>query len=235
MTAKKLAEAIEAVDWNANVKAFLKSTPEVEAIANANMRIAIWCRQFELADKGNAALGFVREIQTKAQQLTALIALGLYQSAASAMRGIVEGGLYYSYFRTHPEELATLIRDARYFIGKREILAYHRLHSANFGALEQAFGLIGRLEEWYGKVSAIVHHQVPGIWTGHTALKDVQYSAPISKEVIGVYVDGEDVLHKLFLCTVGSALWDGFSVTAKIHLLKGLSGNHKTVLNLDAA
>jgi hypothetical protein len=235
MTAKKLAEAAEAVDWNQNVKAFLKNTSDVEAIATANMRIAIWCRQFELADKGNAALGFVREIQTKAQQLTALIALGLYQSAASAMRGILEGGLYYSYFRTHPEELATLVRDSKYFVGKREILAYHKLHTVNFGTLEQAFGLNGQLESWYSKVSAIVHHQVPGIWAGHTALKDVQYNSAISKEVVGVYVAGEDVLHKLFFCTVGSSLWDGFSVTAKAYLLKNMSGNHKTLLNLDSA
>lgn len=63
MTREKLETAISSVDWNANISEFVKETSLTETIANCNLRLAVWSKQFEETDKENPALSFVREMQ----------------------------------------------------------------------------------------------------------------------------------------------------------------------------
>src|ERR1022692_288533 len=142
MTKDNLEKALAAVDWNANVSVFTKDATQPEIVAKANLRLAVWSRQLEITDKGNPALAFVREMQVTGHQVAALIALALYKPAAGGMRTTFETALYYSYFRTHKAELATLVRDSEFFISKKEIIDYHKQHSHNFSALQQSFGLV---------------------------------------------------------------------------------------------
>lgn len=90
-------------------------------------------------------------MQTAGIQAAILIGLAMYKASASSMRAMLEAGLYYTYFRTHPEELATLVSDARYFIGKSEIIDYHKLHSAGFKSNQEKLGLITKLDSWYSE------------------------------------------------------------------------------------
>jgi hypothetical protein len=235
MPASKLNAALSAVDWNKNVTAFLSQKATTEAVANANMRIAIWSKQFENADHGNPALCFVREMQVSGTHVAALVALALYKPAAAAMRAMLETGLYYTYFRTHPSELATLVRDAEYYVDKKEVLEFHKLHSAEFTALQSKLGLVSRLEQWYAEVSAVVHGQIPGTWIEHQALASTAPITTTEKIVVTKFIEGVDVLHRLFLCTTGKHLWDHFSSAAKKELLHGLPGATKSALKLDAA
>ena len=110
---KHLAAALNAVDWAANIGAFIDNSADAQAVEDANLRTAVWAKQLEGADHGNPALSFVREMQTAAQGAATLIALGLYKASAASMRSMAEAGLYYTYFRTHPAELATLVRDTK--------------------------------------------------------------------------------------------------------------------------
>lgn len=235
MTVGKLTDALDAVDWNANVDAFLLDRASIEAIAAASTRLAMWAKQFESVDAGNPALCFVREMQVASHHVAALLSLGLYKPAAGAMRTLLEAALYYSYFRTHQAELATLATNHSFFVSKAELLDYHKAHTPKFTELQSALGLISGLDKWYSFVSAVIHGQNPGAWVEHTALKDIKYVKTTLEIAVKTYCEGEQLTHKLFLCTVGRQLWDDFSSPAKKLLLAGLPGDKKTALGLDRA
>ena len=64
MAYDKLKQALFSVDWNANVKAFLDDDISLaQKMAECNLRLAIWSKQFEEIDAGNLALPFIREMQ----------------------------------------------------------------------------------------------------------------------------------------------------------------------------
>jgi hypothetical protein len=235
MPRAKLEAALSGVDWNSNVAVFLKDTANSEIIARANMRLAIWSRQLENTDVGNPALSFIREMQVAGHHVPALTSLALYKPAAASMRIVFETALYYTYFRKHPSELATLVRDKSYFVTKSEIIDYHKLHTPDFKVLEQCFGLVGRIEEWYGFVSSLIHGQIPGHWNTHIDFTKLKHVNSIIPAVTKAFQDGEEIVHYLFLCTVGRELWDGFSSPAKKQLLSGIAGDRKAALGLDAA
>ena len=140
MPTKALASALSAVDWNSNANEFLADALTCEKIASCNMSLALWAHQIELEEAGNPALSFLREMQISGQHVAALCALALYKPAAASMRTVVESCLYYSYFRTHPSELATLVRSSKYFTDKYSILEYHKEHTPKFSERQQALG-----------------------------------------------------------------------------------------------
>ncbi|MCK4826505.1 hypothetical protein KA005_62765, partial [bacterium] len=141
MEPTKLQKALNAVDWNANVNEFLTNRSLTEAIAQYNLRLAIWSKQLENADKGNPALSFIREMQVAGHYVAILVSLALYKPAAAATRNVLETALYYTYFRTHLSELTTLVRNEDYFIHKSDIIEYHKLHTPNFKEFQSCFGL----------------------------------------------------------------------------------------------
>jgi len=228
----KLVAAVSAVDWQANIDSFAGSSDCKDRVAAANKRIAQWAKQLETVDKGNAALTFVRELQVQGHYAAALISLALYKPAASAMRAMLETALCYTYFRTHPVEMQTLVRDADFFVDKRTVVEFHRKHSVGFGKKQQAVGFISRLEKWYSTISAIVHGQVPGKWTTHTQLQGIAHNPRVCDEAIQALMDGEDVVHRLMLCTIAPEMWYGFTPSAKKELLKGFPATTRAALGL---
>jgi len=235
MTVAKLSSALSAVDWNNNVQVFLKDTKSAEIVADVSMKLAVWARQLETVDHENPSISFIREMQISSQQVAALTALALYKTAAGAMRSMFENALYYTYFRTHLSELETLVRDPAYFVDKRQLIEYHKTHTVRFTELQSKLGLITRLNTWYSKVSAIVHGQIPGKWTEHKTLSDIKHIEATRALVVEVFREGGDLVHCLFLCTVGQNFWDVFSTPSKKMLLAGLSGDLKKALMLDIA
>lgn len=235
MPSKYLEAGLNAVDWQKNVADFLALPNAKDEISKANLRIAIWAKQFEKIDHGNPALCFVREMQIAGQDVAAASALSLYKCAASSIRNIVETALYYSYFRNHPKELETLVRDSKYYLSKEDILEYHKKHTPNFLKHQEKLNLIGKLNPWYSNVSAIVHGQIPGAWIEHKALSEISLNTTTLNVVVKTFCDGEEIVHLLFLCTTGHELWDFFSSSAKKELIHGLSGEIKATLGLDAA
>jgi hypothetical protein len=118
---------------------------------------------------------------------------------------------------------------------KRDLIEYHRKHTPGFSELQGRLGLLVRLERWYSRTSAIVHGQIPGSWVEHKAIAEIRTIAATQDVVVATFIEGEEVVHSLLLCTVGRALWDGFSSTAKKQLLSGLRGDVKEALALDSA
>lgn len=235
MHSAKLLEAVGSVDWNANVALFSKLDNDVSQISAANYRLAVWSKELETLDVTVPAICFVREMQIAGQNTAAALSLALYKLAAGSMRTVLETALYYTYFRTHTSELATLSRDDKYFITKQDVLDYHKTHTSRFTELQMKVNLVGRLNTWYSKVSAVVHGQIPGAWIKHSALKDIACDEALLNEATKTFVEGEEVVHLLLLITVGRENWDSFSKHAKTVLLKGLTGEVKTLIGLDSA
>lgn len=228
-----LPQVLKKVDWQSNIDAAFADPQSLQELEQALYRIAVWSHQLETAEEGNPALCFVREMQLAAQQGAALIGLCLYKSAAASARTVVETCLYYTFFRSHLEELSTLIRVERYYISKTEIIDYHKLHTKGFMAHQEVFGLIGNLEQWYSRVSAVVHGQIPGAWNDHAALDQISFSDATHKLAVETLVTGERLVHELLLSTTGNYLWSSFAPDAKKQLLKGLAGEKRQLLGLD--
>ena len=167
MPVDKLKAALGAIDWKKNIDVFLADAKASQSIAAANLRLAIWSHQLEIANSGNPALSFVREMQIAGQHVAVLMALSLYKPAAGSIRAVVETALYYSYFRTHPAELETLVRGTGFYIDKRDVIEFHKQHTTDFNDHQQMFGFLTRLEKWYSQISSVVHGQVPGVWIEH--------------------------------------------------------------------
>jgi hypothetical protein len=231
----KLAQALAGIDWAKNIQAFTSDAVCIEGIAKANLRLAVWAKQFESVEKSNPALCFIREMQLAGHHVAVLSGLALYKCAAGSMRTMVETALYFTYFRTHPSELATLVRDPDYYVTKSDLVEYHKEHTRDFVDLQKHFALLTRLQAWYGIVSAVIHGQVPGKWTQATSLSEIHYIGPTLRLVTDTFAEGSELVHNLFLCTVGRELWDHFSPTAKGTLIAGLAGPVKAKLGLDRA
>ncbi len=235
MSIGKLQAALSSANWSNNVNAFLADASACGRLSECNMRLAIWARQFENTDKGNPALSFIREMQIAGQNVTVLVALSMYKPAASVIRTVLETALYYSYFRSHPAEMATLAKAEGYYVEKRDIIDFHRRHTPTFSTTQQKLGVVSRIDNWYSEISSIVHGQIPGTWIDHKAITEIAPIKSTQYTVIEFFSKGEDIVHRLFLCTVGAQLWHGFSSQAKAKLLSGLTGDEKKVLALDSA
>ncbi|MCR8958564.1 hypothetical protein M0765_012760 [Variovorax sp. S2] len=173
MTVLQLKKALSSVDWNAGVLNFSNDANTMEKFDKGCARIAEWVRGLASADAGNPALAFLWSAQTAANTAVVSSSLSLYHAAAASIRNVVENGLYYSYFRSHPAELATLVRDKSFYISKADVIAFYRLHIPEFKSIQEKLGLQSRLENWYSDISAIVHGQLPGVWVHHVAIKDI--------------------------------------------------------------
>jgi len=235
MPHNKLKSALSTVDWNSNVSEFLKEEGICDTMEKCNVRLAIWAKQFEIADRGNPSLAFITEMQVAGHLVAALTSWALYKPAAAAMRTMMETALYYTYFRTHPSELATLARQPNFIIYKEYILDYHKTHTPDFLKLQDQFGLIGKCKEWYKMISSIVHGQLPGKWVNHKPLADTKHVKGTLSTVLKSFSEGEEIVHQLFLCTAGRELWEHFAAGAKRKLLSGIHGGVKAVLGLDSA
>jgi hypothetical protein len=230
-----LKKALSSVEWEKNVEQFLANQSVVNAMGEPALRLALWAKQIEEALRGNQALPFVREMQVSAQQAIALTALALYKPAASAMRALFEAALYFSYFQDHPRELATLLTNDKYYVQKEELLEYHKQHTHAFTENQEQFGLVGRLNQWYARMSRIIHGQIPGGWVHQHSLAGIKPNSQTTKRVVDEFAEVVAIVNDLLLCTVAQDIWHNVSTAAKRELTKGLSGAAKAQLRLDTA
>lgn len=230
-----LSRSLSAVDWNANVAEFLSNDADVQRFEACNSRLAVWSKQFESVDGKNPALSFIREMQSAGHSVPALASLALYKQSAAGMRTVLESALYYSYFRVHPVELATLVRETSYYVRKSEVIDFHLRHTVGFSDRWRAIGLNGRLDEWYGRASSIIHGQIPGKWTVHAALAKTGHRTGMVSEVVAMFEKCEEIVHHFFLCTLGQEMWSDFSSGARGALLKGVAGPTKAAIGLTSA
>jgi hypothetical protein len=229
-----LSSALAAVDWRDNIDFFVKSRSLVRRIAACNYRLAVWAKQYVSIDTLNPAVSFVHEMQQSGFHVAALAALALYRPAAAAIRTAVEAGLYYTYFRTHPAELATLARASGYFISKKELLDYHKNHSRGFIRNSRLLQQPSRFVTWYSQISSVIHGQLPGKWGQLTSLSAAKPNKEVLEELVLSFESGIDNLNDLFVLTAGRDLWAKFSPESKLFLLDKIPLAKRRALRMDS-
>jgi hypothetical protein len=230
-----LSKALKSVDWTVNVDLLCSNDALAERIQACNMRLAVWGRQIEKTEAGTPSLSFVREMQHAGHHAACLIGLALYKPAAASMRTVLECALYHGYFRVHIAELATLVRDDKYYVSKKEIIDFFNKHQPGFIAVQSKLGFVSHLEAWYSKASAIVHGQIPGAWSKGKGISEFVPDELLAENAILHFEELVMLVQDLFLCTIAQEHWSNFSTEAKKFILKGMPGETKTLLKLDAA
>lgn len=160
-----LTDVLKGVDWNGNVSRFAQGSTRIKKLTACCEKISVFTHELSFQDFDNAALPFLQEMKASSFQAPACLALGLAKPAAGLMRAAVENALYFSYFRVHPSELRTLRIDDNYYLTKRSIIEYHKKHTPYFSTRAEKLGLLNGLDNWYSTISAIVHGQIPGVWS----------------------------------------------------------------------
>ncbi len=221
------------VDWKSNIVAALSDANIAGKIDLCAKRNAIWLTQVISAEPGNPAKPFLVEVMALSQQAPALACCGYYRSAVSSARSIVESALYYTFFRSHPLELASLLRDQKYYISKGDVLDFHRQHTLNFNSYQARLDLISSLELWYQKVSAVTHSQIPGAFTGGINLSDIKFDNELFSQSMDMIFDAWEIVEALFFSTLSQELWRLFAPDAKDQLTKGMAGDTRAALGLD--
>jgi hypothetical protein len=236
VTADKLKREVSSVDWNALVGSFDIPNSLASELLDAAAKLAVWATEIEKLETNEESLAFVREAQVQMHHAIACTVLGLYKPGAAAMRAIVESCLYYTFFRSHPAELSTLVRDPKYYVDKTDIIEFHRLHTPDFAVREQAVNFVQRLTVWYSTSSAVAHGQIPGRWLnpGYEKLADLKHDAEIASEVSAHLVEGLSLSSNLFLVTL-TEYWPSLAVASKRSFMKGLSPTQRTTLGLKLA
>jgi hypothetical protein len=230
-----LCRALRAVDWGANIDALCNDAASATELDRLISRFSLWAGQLSAVELDNEAIRFIHEAQLHTHFTCALIALGLYKPAAASMRAFIECTLYYTYFRSHPAELATLVRDSNYYLQRAEIVEFHKTHTPHFVAKDKAVGLTARLSSWYSTVSAIVHGQVPGEWIASEDLRKSRQVPALTAKAVTKLGEAIAIADGLLFCTITEDMWTSFSVGAKRTLVRGMPGPTKVALGLSVA
>lgn len=231
-TGDYLKSALQKIQWGQHVDEFVSDPSDLETIGNAAHRIGTWCNALSLVESGNPAVSFLAQTQVESHYIAALIPLSLYKPAAASMRTAFESVLYYSYFRSHTAELRSLVRDAEYYVSKNDIIDFHKTHTPEFRARQEAFGLISRINFWYSRTSAIIHGQLPGKWVTHSKLADLRPDAVTKNEALLEFSTAAEIISHFLLCSIDADCWSAIDKQSKQYFLKGISGSIKEKLNL---
>jgi hypothetical protein len=227
----KLADVLTTVDWNKIVTDSVAKSAFIGPATNCCKKISLFTHELIFQDAGNPATPFLQEMKASAFQVPACLALGLAKPAAGLMRSSVENALYYSYFRSHPSELRTLVVDEKFYLSRKSIVDYHLKHTPDFSTRAEKLGLIDALDNWYGSISAIVHGQIPGVWSSKS-LSDTASLGNDIRRAIRVFEQATKLIQAILLSTVPSQDWDGINPLNRKRLLSGLTAKDKRVLDL---
>lgn len=230
--AYSIQSALGGIDWNSLVENFCLDHDLANRVEDSSVLLAVWSGQLEKIDSNNPALAFVREMQVSGHHVASLIALGLFKPAAASMRSTVECALYYMYFREHIAELRTLARDPAYYVSKSDIIDFFKIHSSNFGDRQSALNLVGKLNSWYSKTSAIVHGQIPGVWVSEPSLGGGAFDKVKTLEVVSHFSDAVSIVQDCFICVLAESFWPYIDPVAKAQITKGMHGDLKARLLL---
>ena len=228
-----LKSALNSLDGGSRISEFIANEKAVTSVADSCAQIALWANTIRDAEPSNPALAFLYEMQRSSHDVAALLANAFYVPCAAAMRSCCETALYYTYFRTHQVELVTLASNPNYYISKQEILDFHKLHSPKYAKFSRGLGFPTVINEWYSRVSAVVHGQLPGAWGTRLALSDTKHEQKVLNIALKTFAEGTQTIHLLLLLTVGGELWGSFHHEAKRILLKGIPAATRTQLELD--
>ena len=226
-----LSDVLKSVDWNDNVAKFTVGTARVRKLTACCEKISLFTHELSFQDFDNPALPFLQEMKAASFQVPACLALGLVKPAAGLMRAAVENALYFSYFRVHAAELMTLRLDDTYYVTKRALVEYHKKHTQYFSVRADKLGLLNGLDNWYATISAIVHGQIPGVWSSKSLAQTASLGQK-ANEPIKLFERAARLIQLVFLTTIPLEEWESISPIGRKKLLSGLSAAERATLGL---
>lgn len=224
MIKNNIKDILYETKWHENISKTMDHG-SCEKIDRLCKKIAIISKQLEFVDRGNPSICFIREMQFSLHQAAALIGISLYKASVASLRTFVESFLYYSYFRSHNEELNTLLRVNSYHMSKSSIIAYHNAHTLKFTQRSELFSFEQSLNEWYSKSSSIIHGQIPGKWNTHFSLLEINYSENLLDLSIKNMEDSISLVIKALLSTISDENWFSITFESKREITKGIDKN----------
>jgi hypothetical protein len=225
-----LATILNGIAWEDSVGQFTANLSAMNSLERGCRLVSTWTQELAFQFNGNAALPFLQEMKASMFLVPACFAVGLYKPAASSMRAAVENALYFSYFCDHEVELRTLVRDKGFYLSKKKVIDYHLLHTPGFRAKQDAIGLASELESWYSEISAIIHGQIPGVWSSN-ALSEIFHAEKSLQAAVREFTRAVQIINYSFLITISEETWEGMSSIGRQSLLHGMSATRKAVLN----
>lgn len=229
----KALEALSAVDWTSRVAETGKQTAIFARLVSCNERVSVWVRQIVNTDPSDIARPFLYELQSAGRDGSTLASLGLYRAASSSIRVVAECALYYVYFREHAAELRTLARKQDFYLSKSQLVEYLKVHIEDYSERQQVVNLTSAMNDWYKRISAVVHGQVPGEFPISVHLADQVVSSKHLLDFVKLFEQSVAVVDGLFKVCLAPTLWQDFSTTAKRYLTKGMASPQRHALGLD--
>jgi hypothetical protein len=218
------------INWNHKRDAFFTDHDGLLILENHHQILAHWSRALETIYSDSPALPFIREAQVSAQDFICVCSLGLYKNSASSIRTIFESTLYFSYFKDHLVELASVTRN-KFHLSRSKIINYHIEHTPNFGNLYSSSNLEQTLDKMYSEVSNIVHSSQPGIWHQSEILGKKEYNKAIAKEAILLFKKTINVINLLLLCTLTYEEWITINPVSRKLFLKKITNPQMQLIN----
>lgn len=231
-SASRLTDALLQIDWEQVIQDTDASPGLTSRLDDAAGIVSMWAKQLVTIDRSNPALPFVYEFQASSHYSAALIALGLYRPAIFVARTMLESCLYYTYFRTHHEELDTLLRSNKYFVDKSSVIEYHKTHTRCFPSRAHELNTISNVNDWYREASVIAHGQVPGSKTlGGRSLKETSFDSTMAARSTEFFSNGASLLNHWILSTIPEKMWASVAMECRPRFLSGIS--KAKIANLD--
>ena len=227
MSTPWVENAIKQVDWNDIVSKSVANTSQITKIEEDLEVLQYWLRELINKHSENRALPFLYEANSSINDFCSSSSLGLYKLSASSIRTILEAFLNFSYYKDHPVELTTLVHNDSFYLGKKEIIDYHSLHSLGFGQRADELNAIDLLNTLYKEVSQIIHGQVPGKWNNCSTLNEIAYKEEMLLIAFEAFERLVRVINLFHVSSLSDEEWNGLNIRSRSLFLKGFSRDKK--------
>ncbi|MFM5427192.1 hypothetical protein ACET8G_09975 [Aeromonas veronii] len=222
--------AMKSIDWNNIVSESMADNKQISKLEGELEILHFWLRELINFHSNNRALPFLYEAHSSINDFCCSISLGLYKLSASSIRTVLEAFLNFSYYKDHSVELTTLIKNNSFYLGKKDIIEYHKLHTLLFNERSEQLNTVDLLNKLYKEVSQIIHGQVPGKWCKCSKLNEVFYQNEMLDVTITMFSRLVKIINVFLISSLSDEEWNSLNIRSKSLFLKGFTREKK--LNL---
>lgn len=218
-----LTQTMQSIDWN---RVCVDATANVVQYENLEKNLVIlkqWLNELTSLHKGNAALPFLYEAHVSANDFCAAVSLGLYKLSATSIRTILESFLNFSYYKDHARELDTLVNNDSFYLGKKEIIEYHKVHTPKFNQRANELNTTEKLNSLYKYISRVIHGQIPGKWHTNIEIKMKMHEPQTFSLALDHFQELVSVINLFQISSLLDQEWASLNIRSKKIFLKGFT------------
>ncbi|MEZ9432281.1 hypothetical protein AB4224_02850 [Vibrio lentus] len=225
-----LKETLLDIDWNEICKDATSNGEAYDKLGKDLELLNRWFSELINIHKDNDALPFIYEAHASANDFCAALSLGLYKLTATSIRTILESLLNFSYYKDHHRELKTLVTNDSFYLGKKEIIEYHKLHTPDFNERASELNTVDNLNKLYKEISRIIHGQIPGQWYTNPELKNKKHEQDTFELAVSYFNELVKIITQFHISSLADSEWSSMNFRSRNLFLKGLDGDKKLKL-----